>query len=205
MDLPMGNEPLQLADGTLIDCETGKVKRDDASSFVSVPSPSEAQRIIAKTKMTVAELPLPPQQLSAIAMVAFYTLYGLSDRDISIALDSKLTIEQIENIKSLEAYTEFMATAKQNILNTETETVREVFEQHAITAAQNIVQLANSDNEVMKLTASKDVLDRAGHRPADIVEHRHKMDNNLNIVITKRDETQTVPTIDAEYEVIENG
>lgn len=205
MDLPIGNEPLQLADGTVIDCETGKVKKDDASNFVYVPSPSEAQRIIAKTRMTVAELPLPPKQLSAIAMVAFYTMYGMSDRDISIALDSQLTEEQIERIRGLDAYIEFMVTAKANILNTETETVREVFERHAVKAATNLVNLTESDNEVMKLTASKDVLDRAGHRPADIVEHRHKLDSNLNIVITKRDETVDVPVIEAEYEDITNG
>jgi hypothetical protein len=199
----MDNEPLQLADGTQIDCSTGKVLRPNAGKFVSVPSPSEAQRIIARTRMTVAELPLPPKQLSAVAMVAFYTLYGMSDRDISIALDSKLTEDQIAHVRKLDAYTEFMATAKQNMLHTETETVRELFEQHAPKAAQKIIELADSDAEVLAFKASQDVLDRAGHRPVDIVEHRHKMEDALNIVYIKKDETVPVPTIDVEAEVVE--
>jgi hypothetical protein len=204
MDLPMDNEPLQLADGTMIDCTSGKVIRDDPAKFVSVPSPSEAQRIIAKTKMTVSELPLPPKQLSAVAMVAFYTLYGLSDRDISVALEGKITEEQIEHIRTLDAYVEFMATAKQNMLNTESQQVRDLFEQHAHHAAQKIISLSQSDAEVLAFKASQDVLDRAGHRPADVVEHRHKMEDALHIVVIKKDETKPVPTIDIDAEVV-NG
>lgn len=205
MDLPMDNEPLMLADGTQIDCTSGKVIKDNPAKFVSVPCPSEAQRIIARTKMTIAELPLPPRQLSAVAMVAFYTLYGLSDRDISIALDGNLTEDQIEHIRKLDAYIEFFATAKMNLLNTETQLVREVFETHAPVAAQKIVELAQSESDVLAFKASQDVLDRAGHRPADIIEHRHKIEDNLNIVITKRDETVPVPVIDINCEVVDNG
>jgi hypothetical protein len=196
MDLPLDNEPLKLADGTEIDCASGKVIKHTTAKFVSVPSPTEAQKIIARTRMTVAELPLPPKQLSAIAMVAFYTLYGLSDRDISIALEEKLTEEQITNIRELAPYKEFIATAKANMLHTETETVREMFEQHAPKAAQKIVELAQSDVEVLAFKASQDVLDRAGHRPADIVEHRHKMDDALRIVIERKDIEPDVPLLD---------
>lgn len=203
MKLPEDNEPLVLADGTKIDPTSGKVIKDDAAKFVSVPSPSEAQRIVARTRKTVADLPLPPKNLSGVALVAFYTLFGLSDQDIAIALDNKLTVEQIENIKELEPYKEFMASAKDNILHTETETVREIFQKNAIQAANKVTTLAMSDNEVLAFKASQDVLDRAGHRPADIVEHRHKMEDALNIVITKRDEASPTPTIDVTPENVD--
>lgn len=196
MDLPVGNEPLVLADGTEIDCNTGRVKRDEASKFISVPSPSEAQKIIARTRRTVADLPLPPQQLSGVALVAFYTLFGLNPQDISIALDGKLSVEQIENIRELDAYKEFIESAKANILHTEQNVVRELFEQNAVVAASKIIGLATSENDVLAFKASQDVLDRAGHRPADIVEHRHKMEDALHIVVTKKDETQSLPMID---------
>jgi peroxiredoxin family protein len=203
MDLPIGNEPLTLADGTQIDCESGKVIKTTAAKFISVPSPSEAQKIIARTRKTVAELPMPPEKLSVVALVEFYTLYGLDKREISIALDGKITEDQIENIRKLDAYIDFMQVAKENMLNTETQHVRDVFEKHAPIAAQKIVELAQSDVEVLAFKASQDVLDRAGHRPTDIVEHRHKMEDSLNIVITKRDETVPVPTIDIRPERIE--
>lgn len=195
--LPIENEPLVLADGTKIDPSTSKVIREKKNSLVSVPSPSEAQRIVARTRKSVAELPLPPQQLSAVALVAFYTLFGLHDQDICIALDSKLTVEQITRIRELEAYTEFMQSAKDNIINTQQDTVREMFQEHATTAAKAIIDMTNDDdNKVLQFKASQDVLDRAGHRPADVVEHRHKMEDALHIVVTKRDENAEVPLVD---------
>jgi hypothetical protein len=196
MDLPIDNEPLVLADGTKIDCTSGKVIKDRPANFVVVPSPSEAQKIVARTRKTVADLPLPPQNLSGVALVAFYTLFGLNDQDISIALDGKLTVEQINNIRSLTPYIEFMQTAKENILNTQQDSIREVYEQHAPVAAGKIVELAQSDNDVLAFKASQDLLDRAGHRPADVVLHKHKMEDSLNIVITRRDENEKVPVID---------
>lgn len=208
MDLPMnGDEPLVLADGTKIDCDSGKVIKDRPARFVSIPNPSDAQRLVARTRKSVAELPLPPEKLSGVALVAFYTLYGLNDRDISIAVEGRLSVEQIENIRKLEAYSDFIQSAKDTLLHTETTIVREIFEQHAPKAAEKIVELAESDNDVMALTASKDILDRAGHRPADIVEHRHKMEDSLNIVITRRDEAteNEIPMIDITPEHVTVG
>lgn len=202
MQLPVDDEPLVLADGTKIDPTSGKVIREKSNGFVSIPSPSEAQKIIARTKLTVADLPLPPKQLSGVALVAFYTLFGLNDRDICIAVDNQLTVEQIENIRTLDVYIEFMTNAKANILHTETETVRDIFQQKAKTAAQKIVELAESENDVLAFKASQDLLDRAGHRPADIIEHRHKMEDALNIVFITKDETQKMPIIDVTAEEV---
>jgi hypothetical protein len=202
MQLPQADEPLTLADGTVIGPD-GRALKNHTPKFTVVPSPSEAQRLVARTRKTVADLPLPPSQLSGVALVAFYTLFGLTDQQISLALDAKLTVEQIERIRTIDAYTEFMAQAKENILHTETETVRDVFTQHAKDAATKVVELAASENDVLAFKASQDILDRAGHRPADIVEHRHSMMDSLNIVITKRDETQEVPMIDVTPENID--
>lgn len=198
MKLPDGDEPLILADGTKIDPSSGKVIRDNPKPFTEIVNPVEAQKIVSKVRRTVSELPVPPAQLSGVALVAFYTLFGLTDTDICIAVENKLSIDQITNIRKQEAYQEFMASAKQNILHTETTVVRDLFEQNAIMAAQRVVGLITNEdtNEVLAFKASQDILDRAGHRPADIVEHRHKMEDTLNIVITKRDETNQLPMID---------
>ncbi len=204
MQLPIDNEPLVLADGTKIDPATGKIIREQTAKYIPVPSNSEAQRIVARTRRTIGELPVPPAQLSAVALVSFYTLYGLTDTDICIALDNKLTTTQIENIRKEDAYIEFMQTAKANFLHTETNTVRELFESKAIAAARKITDLAESDVDVLAFKASQDVLDRAGHRPADIVEHRHKMDDALNIVITTKDSNKPdIPMIDVTPERVD--
>lgn len=205
MELPVGDEPLVLADGTKINPATGKVIREQTEKYIPVPSNSEAQRIVVRTRRTIGELPVPPKQLSAVALVAFYTLYGLNDTDICIALDNKLTLDQVKNIREQEVYTEFMKSAKENILNTDTTTVREMFEKKAFTAAKKLTDLVDSDVEVLAFKAAQDVLDRAGHRPADIVEHRHKMDDALNIIITRRDENgPQIPMIDVTPERIDS-
>lgn len=190
-------EPLILADGTKIDPTTGKaIKEKKASKFIEVPSGSAAQALVVKTRKTIAELPLPPQQLSGVALVAFYTLFGLPDTEISLATSGALTVEQVKHIKKLDAYKEFMVTAKTNIIETSTDQVRELFQKNALGAASKILELADSDNDVLAFKASQDVLDRAGHRPADIVEHRHKMEDALNIVFTHRDASKDLPVID---------
>jgi hypothetical protein len=191
-----------LADGTKIDPLTSRPIRD--TPLVAIPSPSEAQRIVARTRKSVAELPLPPEQLSGVAIVAFYTLFGLHDQDISIALNGRLSVEQIERIRKLDAYVEFMETAKENIVHTQADTVREMFQTHAKTAANKIIDLANSENDVLAFTASKDVLDRAGHRPADVVEHRHRMEDALNIIYIEKKANEDVPMIDITPEEVTN-
>lgn len=197
MKLPEGDEPLELADGTKINPSTGEVIKDKRRNhFIEVPSPSVAQAIVVRSRRSVGELPAPPAQLTAVALVAFYTLFGLSDQDISIAVDGKLSADQVANIRALDAYVEFMETAKTNIVESSKDQVRDVFQHHAIGAANQIIELAQSDNDVLAFKASQDILDRAGHRPADVVEHRHKMEDTLNIVITRRDETQQLPIID---------
>lgn len=189
-------EPLILADGTRIDPTTGKAVKDRKSQrFIEVPNGSDAQALIIRTRKSVAELPLPPAQLGGVALVAFYTLFGLPDAEISVACDAQLTIEQIKKIRTLDAYKEFMSNAKTNILETASDQVRDVFQKHAVNAANRIVEFAESDNDVLAFTASKDLLDRAGHRPVDTIEHKHTMENALQIVVTRKDATVDVPMI----------
>ena len=205
MQLPESDEPLVLADGTKIDPTSGKVIRDTVSRMIPIPSNTEAVKIIARTRRSVNDLPIPPAQLSGVALVAFYSLYGLTDQDISIALDGKLSVDQIENIREQDVYKEFMESAKANILHTDTNTVREMFEQHSISAANKIVELAQSEADVLAFKASQDILDRAGHRPADIVEHRHKLEDALHIIIEKKEEKPQLPYIDVEAREVSNG
>lgn len=196
-------EPLELADGTKIDPVSGSVIKDKkASHFIEVPSNSVAQAIVTKSRKSLNDLPAPPQELTAVALVAFYTLFGLSDQDIALAVDSRLTVAQVSRVRALDAYLEFMESAKTNIIESSTDVVREVFQQNAFGAAQKVVALADSENDVLAFKASQDILDRAGHRPADIVEHRHKMEDALNIVITHKDENQQAPVIDLHPEKV---
>lgn len=200
-------EPLVLADGTKIDPTSGEVVKDRTrrAAFMEVPAPSVAQAIVMKSRKSVGDLPAPPSQLTGVALVAFYTLFGLGDRDIAIALDNKLTEEQVRRIRNLDVYKDFMNEAKTNIIETSTDLVRDVFQQNAVGAARTVVELAQSDNDVLAFKASQDILDRAGHRPADIVEHKLSMENQLQIVYIERNPDEQAPIIDVPFERLDDA
>ena len=63
-------------------------------------------------------------------------------------------------------------------------------------AANKMVAMVNSSNEATALSAAKDILDRGGHRPADVVEHRLRVDGGLKIEIVRKDASSSFPTID---------
>lgn len=187
------SQPLVLADGTVINPETGKPQRE--RKFVEVPSNSEAQKIVLNARRSVADLPAPPKEMNALGLVAFYTLFGLSETQVAIALDNRLSVEQIKMIKDSELFQEFMQSAKENLLDAAKDDVNSLIKQHAREAAMRIVEHASSENDVLSFKASQDILDRAGHRPADVVHHKHQMEDALQIVVIKRNDDK-LPTID---------
>ena len=76
--------------------------------------------------------------------------------------------------------------------------VRGMFVEKSRRAADVMFELLDSDSEATKGAAAKDVLDRAGQRPIDVIEHRHKMEGGLTIeYVEKKDD---IPTIDVEAE-----
>jgi hypothetical protein len=85
----------------------------------------------------------------------------------------------------------------QTILDTETSVVRDVFTKNARNAAKVVVEEIKEGNRSDRVAAAKDILDRSGHRPSDVVEHRHRMDGGLVIEIVRRDGA-TLPTIEME-------
>ena len=190
MSLPQANEPLELADGTKIDPSNGSVIRD---KFVEVPTHTEAQKLVAKTRRTLAELPVAPKEMNAISVICMYTLLGVSDQEIALAIDT--TVERVERTKMLDAYQEIETDIVKAILDHDTDNVRNYIQAHAHRAARKIVEIAQTEGGALGLAASKDILDRAGQRPIDVVEHRHSMDDTLRIEVVQRSEKDEIPSV----------
>lgn len=207
MSLAEPNEPLILADGTKIDPSNGKVLRDDIAKggFVEVPSNTQAQAIVAKTRRSVAELPLPSGQMNAVSLVLFYSMWGLSDQDISIVVGG-LSTEQVKNIKTLSEYQDMSDSVRKTVLEYESNDIRTFFQQNASVAAKKIVNLTQEDG-ALGFKASQDILDRAGFRPADVVEHRHKIEDTLKIEYIRKDKSSdSIPAIETTYkDITPNG
>jgi hypothetical protein len=137
-----------------------------------------------------------------LSLVCFYTMWGLSNQDI--AIQAGCTVDQVKAIKKLPEYLKLHEDIFKSVMETEATDVRGFFQQKARDAAATIVNMMDEEG-ALGLTAAKDVLDRAGHRPADVVEHRHRMDNALIIEYVKKDnvEQSILPTIDAQFEEVE--
>jgi hypothetical protein len=194
MNLPIGHEPLVLKDGTVIDPETGLVLNE--SPLVPVPNMMDMKREIVAARKRLTDLPLPPSQMNTISVILSYTLFGLNDNDISLAL--LIPEETIANIKKTDAYNSLQTTFVKNIVESDLSNVRSLFVQKSRSAAQVMFDvLDNADVGIAtKMAAAKDVLDRAGQRPVDVVEHRHKMEGGLTIeYVEKKDDLPIIENI----------
>ena len=192
MTLVVGSEPLILADGTKIDPVNGSVIHDEI--FVEVPNTETIKQEIVAARKRINDLPVPPKQMNTLSIILSYSLFGLNDDDISYVLS--ISKEELENIKSSDVYIELRKTLVQNILESDANDVRGMFVQQSQAAAgvmfNAMVDQANGVNT--RMAAAKDVLDRAGHRPADVVEHKHSLEGGLTIEYV--DNKTEIPVID---------
>ncbi len=198
--LPSPSEPLRLADGSLV-YPGGRVTTAGDSSasppvgFVEIPTHREAQRVIAGTRRKLADLPEVPKTMNAVGAILAYTLFGMDDEEIAIA--TKLTIEQIGRLKVGDAYSQMHEAIVRTIVDSETDVVRDMLAKNARNAAATMVEALQAGNRSDRMAAARDILDRSGHRPADIIEHRHRVDGGLVIEYIKRG-SEEVPVIDME-------
>ena len=191
--LPSPGAPLKLADGRLV-YPNGDIVDPNAPKLIEVPSHQEARNLIVAARKKIADLPDVPKQMNAISAVLSYTLFGLDNTEIALA--TGLTENQVGTIKMQEAYASMHSAVVEGILAAETNSVRELFQQHSRAAANSMLSvLQTSKSEMTRVIVAKDFLDRAGHRPVDVVEHRHQMEGGLRIeFVTKKD----APVIDIE-------
>ena len=188
--LPTGTEPLVLADGTLINPENGTVVPNEV--LVEVPNTADIKREIVASRKRISDLPVPPNQMNTISVILSYSLFGITDEDISLVLS--IPLDQIQTIKSSDAFSSLQEAFVKNIVEQDLSDVRGMFVQKSRRAADTMFDLLESESEATRGSAAKDILDRAGQRPVDVVEHRHKMEGGLIIeYVEKKDD---VPTID---------
>ena len=183
--------PLILHDGTKIDTITGEVIVDTvvaengtASAMVQVPTHSEAVDVVMRTRRALTDLPDVAANMHPIAVIVAYEMFGLNTQDIAIALDS--SVERVEAIRATSIYMEFKRAATNNLVEAHDDEIRGLLKQHASRAVGTVVRSLSSQNESTALNAAKDILDRGGHTPKQIVEHQHSMMNEMRIVHVDR-------------------
>ena len=193
MPLATGVEPLTLADGTVIDPANGAVVMDDSEDLIEVPSMRQMQREYVMTRRRVRDLPVPPDKMNTISMVLCYSLLGISDEDIAGILNLEET--QVGRIRMSDTFKEIREEVVHSIVENDTESVRSMISQAGVLGATRVVEGLNSPNEVTRISSAKDLLDRGGHRPVDVIEHKHKIEGGLKIEYVTKEEND-IPIID---------
>ena len=184
--LPSPDAPLVASDGTV-------VKPTVASTFrrIEVPNATQAQRLVSSTRRKLADLPALPKQLNALSSILVYTASGLSDNEIALALGADAS--QIIAIRETEAYKQLETLIMEAARETARNDVQAILAQQEIKSAEKIGELIDSSDEKIALAASKDILDRRGHTPAQKIDIRQQMESTFRIeVVDKRDAARII-------------
>lgn len=204
-------EVLVLADGTKIDKGSGSVIGDeaekpellDANTPESVATEEVDKEEIVEIKKRIPvnrylnDLPGDINSTRAIAVIAGLTLFGLSEREMSYICNTDA--EKIDAIKKSQRYEDFSSGIIDNVMRAQGDNVRAMFVNNAKNAAENIIAGLKSKIPEVRQMASREVLDRGGFRPIDVVEHRVRHENELKIVHIRGDAEKSV-VIDADYD-----
>ncbi len=176
-----------------------KVSPYTAQTFsrVEVPTGTEAQRIVAGTRRKLVDMPAIPKHLNSYAVVLVYTASGLTDNEIAVA--TGFTPAQISNLREQSAYAQLEGMVIDAVKSQAASVVKDILVRGEVTAAQKLVTLTEDEDARIALAASRDLLDRGGHKAAEKIDIRAQMTNTFRIeVVDKRD--GDAPVIDMEAE-----
>lgn len=187
-DLPDVDEPIEVG-ATL-------VPPRQAVAAVEVPTHSDAVKLVMGARRKVADMPMPPKSMNAVALVCFYTMWGLEPQDIAAV--SGLSVKQINNMRMSQEYAKLQETVVATCLNADDGDVRNYIKRHAATAANKMVGLIHHGDPKVAARASADILDRSGHRPADTLNVRMQMEGGLRIEVVDKSGEDKRPVIDGE-------
>lgn len=141
---------------------------------------------------TLADINIPFDQMNVFMLVAAYKLWGLN----SFAIGKLLNVEpsRVDSMMDAEIFDEIVTQLGEAIREAEASSVHGYIAQNALVAAKTVVGGMKNKSADVRIASARDVLDRAGFRPVDRVEHTMKFEDELRIRVIREDEP--IPTID---------
>jgi len=195
------NDVIKLKDGTLIDTKSGKrvTKQTEVEkAMTAVVAATPAAEFNVSRRRYLDELPAKPELMNPLAVILMYRMFGLHDDDIAYLVS--VDVERIQMLADTPEYTKLREVILTNVREFDQDIVRKTLNKNAILAAQSIANVLSNDEASIgeQLSAAKDILDRTGNRPVDVVEHRHSVNGGLVIRVVKQANAVDLPTIDME-------
>lgn len=193
-------QPLVLPNGTKIDkTEEGgtviqtKKEQEEAAFMDELLKDVFVDENVETFQRTLADINVPKAEFNPIMLVLSYALWGLDEHAIARFLE--VEVEQVRTIQSTELYTKTRAEMLEAIRYAEQATIHGYLTQKARAAAVTVAANMAAKKPEVQLAAANSILDRAGFRPVDRVEHTMRFEDELRIVHIQKDKT---PTIDVE-------
>lgn len=180
-------QPLRLPDGTLIsknedgtmDVKT-EAQQKIVASMEEILSDVYVDEHVETYQRTLADIRLPKAELNPVMLVLSYAMWGLDEHSISRYLG--ISIEQVEAIQLSDVYISTRKQTLEAIRYAEASSIHGYISRNAITAAKTVVMNLVAKKPEVQLAAANSILDRAGFRPVDRVEHTVKFEDELRIV-----------------------
>lgn len=186
---------IELADGTKVSTTTGEVIREKKEKTVFNEhqiAPSANEMITTR----LSDLPVSPKQMNGIAALIVYRLLGMPESDIAEALGTD--VEKIKAIASASLFTDLYNKVSNQVMDLNSESIRVRFAAMSRDALNKVYEIMSDSDDKNALKAAQDILDRAGHRPADIIMHRHQVEGGLKIEYISRKVDAALPIIELE-------
>jgi hypothetical protein len=156
---------------------------EDTPPVDEIPDPFEAGD--GTFIRTLADVRVEPKQFNPVMLVLGYSLWGLDTHAIARFLELELSV--VEAIQASELFSDTRAQLLEAIRYAESSSIHGYMTQKARRAAVVTAAALDHKSADIRLSAAKDILDRAGFRPADRTEHVHRFDDDLRIVVIKED------------------
>lgn len=138
-----------------------------------------------KVRKVINDLP-KFDNMNLLSVVVSYKMFGLNNNDIMQI--TGINNEMLNNILMSDAYVKMYNDIVKNIINEDCDDIKVEFKRISRQALRNMNELANtSEVDVVRYTANKDILDRAGLRPEDILQKELDKKNQLSIVYIKKE------------------
>ena len=187
-------DPLVTSDGQIIEPEVD-INKPNEHQLRPLNGPPPAL-FRAQSRRTAGDISANGKVFNAVAVIFAYTLFGLSDTEIMDLND--VTPEQLDKIREHKAYDELFNSVLREFVNTNAEILRSRVAAYAHLAMDKVGHLSqHAKQEALQLSASRDILSRAGVGPDDQSEADQM--NEFRITVVSPDKEIRVE-IDASFE-----
>ncbi len=180
--LPAVGDPLVLGDGRTIMPDV----EDDFAPTISINDVAAPSEYRPSVRRAFRDFAATPKSLRAVAVVFVFTSLGVSDREIVEELS--ISQENIDELRKTASYAEVFDAMLNEFININSGLLQSRIHSYSHSALSKVAHLASHAlKEETAFTASKDILDRAGTRPQDMVKNQLSSGNELRITITRKD------------------